>query len=587
MKKFISFAVTATAILGLGSFNSCQEEDFGASKAVLQERSFEHGFIKEFGKPSANQSWDFYAQEMQIRRQANLTRADGDEGDEEDLPWERDINQPTDDDFKELAHSWWYSLEEENDNSDVGDNYYNLKSTGTFKIYAVNYGGGIEVNTGENNDYSFDFGLVWLDKNNDEHEMPLFHEGHKQGYPGDTEYGWNFGNPGWGKEVYLPYGTRFYFYLRYNNRFLAWSERVQTGTDWWGNPTYTTVNHDEKRGWQYYQSNEPPVFIDYFGDEVTFENYVGPSTKLYTTERIDESTGKDEQIMMIGFEDAFGLDGSKGTNDYDDYDFNDVVLLIEGDLPVSENKRFFAEDKSALDWDYNDVVFDVSNTGIVLRAVGGTMPVWLKVTNKKTEVSYTEELHELLASVQHQEIHQNHKLWYEQEDENGEMQKYYKPIDVGANPGLWLDPETIIRWTIDDGTRLDISEDGEDEVAYFANPKAGNKKTGDVELIVGSYYGQPREEAETLAKLGSDENDTRPKISRFPEDGDIPAMFSTTTNVRWMKELKKITYGYKNFFGGGEVVDGVPQWWKSGFDDRYWYQFGGDTDPDDPKTTNP
>ena len=61
------------------------------------------------------------------------------------------------DDFKELAHSWWYYLEEENDNSDVGDNYYNLKSTGTFKIYAVNYGGGIEVNTGENNDYSFDY----------------------------------------------------------------------------------------------------------------------------------------------------------------------------------------------------------------------------------------------------------------------------------------------------------------------------------------------------------------------------------------------------------------------------------------------
>lgn len=573
MKKTLPIAIIATSVLGLGSLTSCQEEDFGVSNAVLQEHAFEHGFIKEFSKPSANQSWDFYAQEMQIRRlEAGLTRADGD-----DEPWERDINQPEDNDFKTLAHSWWDSLEEENDNSDVGDNHYNLKSTGTFKIYAVNYGGGIEVNNSENNTYDLDFGLVWIDKQNGEHEMPLFHSGHKQGYPGDTEYGWNFGNPGWGKEVYLPYGTKFYFYMRFNYRFLEWDEEVQVWNERRQRWETQTVTHPAKRGMQYYASNQPPVFVDYNGENVTFEKYVGPSTKLYTTERIDESTGKDEQIMMIGFEDAFGLDGTKGTNDYDDYDFNDIVLLIEGDLPVSENKRFFAEDKSAYDWDYNDVVFDVANTGIVLRAVGGTMPVWLKVTDKNGDETYTEELHELLHSKQHQTIHQNHELTYEL---NGRT--LYKPIDVGSNPGLWLDPETIIRWTIEDGTRLGINDDGEDEMLYFANPDAGEKKTGDVELIVGSYYNQPREEAITLSKLGSDENDSRrPKIIRFPEDGDIPAMFSTSTNVRWMKELQKITLGYHNFFGGN-IVDGVPQWWKAGLDDSYWYQFVGDVDPDDP-----
>ena len=65
MKKFFTFAVTAMAILGLGSLTSCQEEDFDVSTAVLQERAFEQGFIEEFGKPSADQRWDFYAQKME------------------------------------------------------------------------------------------------------------------------------------------------------------------------------------------------------------------------------------------------------------------------------------------------------------------------------------------------------------------------------------------------------------------------------------------------------------------------------------------------------------------------------------------
>ena len=64
MKKYLSFAVTAMAILGLGSLTSCHDEDFDVSTAVLQERAFEQGFIKEFGQPSADQSWDFYAQKM-------------------------------------------------------------------------------------------------------------------------------------------------------------------------------------------------------------------------------------------------------------------------------------------------------------------------------------------------------------------------------------------------------------------------------------------------------------------------------------------------------------------------------------------
>ena len=573
MKKNLSFAIIAMAILGLGSLTSCHDEDFGASTAVLQERAFEQGFFKEFGKPSADQTWDFYAAQMEaIRNGASKTRATMDV-----TPSHRSIPQPTDDDFKALANSWTNSLEESNNNANVGQNSYTLTSTGTFKIYAVNYGGGIETQE----KYNFKFGIVYIDSNNAPQEMELFHWGFEEGYPGETAYGYGFGNPGWGQEVTLPIGTRFYFYMTYTYDF----GRAQ-GWDWIPNGRY----HDQK-----YYSNATPTFFGYSNDhddDITYSDFGGTSTLLYTTEDITED--HDEQIMMIGIEDAWGLNGRRYTQNYLDYDYNDIVLLIEGELPVSENKRFFAEDKKSFDWDYNDVVFDVSNTGIVLRAVGGTLPVWLKITDKKGTVTYTDELHKLLLSKQHQAIHKNHKLTFEREVmENGIKVKktFYKPIDVASNPGLWLDPEPIVRWTIEDGTRLDITAEGVDEVELFANPFVA-KKSGDVELIVGSDYEETLEEAlERIAAveaetpganrwLDSDANDYRTKIIRFPENGGVPAIWSATTNVRWMKELQKITLGYENFYGGGDVVNGVPQWWKSGLHDDYWYQFVGDVDPD-------
>ena len=583
MKKNNYLAIATFAILALGSFTCCHDEDFGVSAPVLQQRAFEQSFIKEFGKPSPDQTWDFYAQEMNaIRSKAGTTRAK-----QAITVTTVDVDQPDDADFKALCDSWWDSLEEGNNNAHVGQNNYTLTSTGPFNIYAVNYGGGIETEAPR----ELDFGLVYIDPDdNSPHEVPLFGTGFKDGFKptykswaGATEN--DCGNPGWGKRVTIPAGVRFYFYLRHTCLF---------GTGWNNDGSWQTTDTRE----QIFYSNQAPVFIDHDGNQMdySFYNgrpYEGNSTLLYTTERIDEATGKDEQIMMIGFEDAWGLDGTNYTPNYLDLDFNDIVLIIDGELPVSDTKRFFIEDKSAFDWDYNDVVFDVSNTGIVLRAVGGTLPVWLGVTDKRGVTTWTEELHNLLASKQHQTIHQNHKLYYEAEvKENGTLvkKKFYKPIDVAANPGLWLDAEPIVRWTNSEGTRLGINENGEDEVALFANPFAANP-IGDIQLLVGSDFDQTFSDAQELyalsnessiEKLDFDDYQNRPRLVRLAQAGGIPAIWSATTNVRWMQEFKKITLGYHNFYGKGEKVNGFPQWWKTNVDDTYWYQFVGDVDPDNP-----
>ncbi len=603
MKKTLPIAIIATSLLGLGSLSSCHDEDFDVSTAVLQERAFEQNFIKEFGKPSANQSWDFYSQKMEaIRQGAAVTRATMAEGD-----LSEDINQPTNQYFKGLIDSWHTSLEEGLDNSRVGQNNYSLTSTGDFKIYAVRYAGGLEVGPEKVDlngntqspwddynipDYDFDFGIIYNNGQTVPDTLSLFGKGFKNGFsPTDPiptfPNSKAFGNPGWGKEVRLPKGTSFIFYLSYS---YTWTSGDNSHT------IRQTLYSDRTPEFTYaYRRNNA-----WRESTLDFPNYGGASTLLYSTEYIDPETGKDEQVMMIGFEDAFGLDGTHAPDDWDDMDFNDVVLIIEGELPEPTAKRFFVEDKSNFDWDYNDVVFDVMNTGIVLRALGGTLPVFLRVqdrlpgsTPQLVRKGGIAELHELMQNLQPQTIHQNEELTYQREVmENGKkvMKTFYKPIDAASYEttgieGLWFDAVQVVTWT-SLGTSTNNTRLEEGEVERFANPLVTNK-VGDVELVVLPEW-QENYNLGEIASLsefdftGDDSNDARQKIIKMTDIGGIPAIWSGPVSINWVKEMQKITLGYPRFYGGGTTPEGStqPEWWA---DDEtkpnnssYWYTFGGD-----------
>lgn len=600
-KNYLAFALLGS--LAFGSLTSCQDEDFGVSTPVLQERAFEHSFIKEFGQPSPDQTWDFYALQMDaLRSKGGATRATT----AIDLPEVAsppDVDQPTTDEFKAIADSWHGSLEEGINNSRVGQNHFTLTSTGEFNIFAVNYGGGIEYDP----QYNFMFGLIYIDQNDGQkYKMPLFHGGFNNAkgffptystWDNDNPEHWDSGNPGWGKKVNLPVGTRFYFYMEFTYVYSKWDDRPENApADWspwsghWVNDPsvgWWTWDHPAKNKEQEYVSNEVPVFHNYYDQDIVYSSYGGNSTLLYTTERITENHA--EQLMMIGLEDAWGLDGTNGAPDWMDLDFNDVVLVIDGELPLSDTKRFFVEDKSAFDWDYNDVVFDVANNGITLRAVGGTLPIWLYVKDKNGKETYTEELHKLMQDLQPQAEKHDLILTYTLSTDDGEKTRY-KPIDVAANPGIWFDAVQILTWAISVTEGEPTTRLMEGELERFANPFVANP-IGDIKVLVGSEYGQSLSEAlerlplnnePSIEKLDFENYENRPKLVELAQQGGIPAIWTGTTNVRWMKELQKITLGYKNFYGKGEKVDGFPQWWKTNVDDNYWYQFVGDVDPDDP-----
>ena len=605
MKKYLSFAVTAMAILGLGSLTSCHDEDFDVSTAVLQERAFEQGFIKEFGQPSADQGWDFYAQKMQsLSEGAGMTRATN------AIQTLEPITQPIGEEyFDEVVANVKSVLEDNLNNSAHGQNSYSLTSTGSFKIYAVLYQG---YHT-QDKDRNLEFGIMYNGT-----PIPLFGPISYSDYNKVNAAGTGItqckqGDPinpginvvmqdnkpvneavsGFGWNITSTPGDKFYFYMKIKAQDKQGRNRMY---EYYSNSS----TFDYSSTYNYNNLNNHAELKDRYGNTPA-----GPSELVYSLEVKQGDEYK--KIMIIGFEDAWSDENA-------DADYNDVVIVLEGNLPEPTSKRFFCEDKESFDWDYNDVVFDVSNYGITLRAVGGTLPVFLRVKEKGSDtyriIGMTNEdsdpanypykgktyyeLHELMQSQQYQSDYQEDSPgggvpgeWHRAQHKNARLtytlngKTYYRPIDVGVKPqGHWLDPVLIANWLNDTNKELT-----DDEVTRFANPLATNK-VGDVQLVVLPEYPEDGEYDEDLLETirtasahtdaGSDANDPREKIKvvNVPGIGGIPAIWSAPVSVQWMKELKKITLGYKDFYGVGDA-DNVygKQWWENNKDISYMYDF--------------
>ena len=556
MKKTIFWAIATLGLLTFGSLTSCQDEDFDVSTAVLQERAFEQNFIKEFGKPSATQTWDFYSLQMEaLRQETGMTRGTQ----EITVEVDKTISQPTDAYFTNTVQTIGYALEEYVDNSLVGQNNYTLTSTGDFKIYAVRYAGGIETQS----TYKLDFGLAYYE-NGHRVLVPLFGYGFKTGYSPTSG---SYGNPGWAAEVKIPKGQSFHFYLKYTYPFPAGKMNNQGST-------IAAHNQD-----QIFYSNESPTFIQIDGTPQVFSDYGGASTLLYSSERIVPSEHVDEQVMIIGFEDAWGHDNGDDANEltqtgWFDKDFNDIVVILIGKLPEPSSKRFFAEDLESFDYDYNDVVFDVSSNGIVLRAVGGSLPVFLRITNRLGNTLVTEELHELMKSLQiapqpdsDQPDNRLKEVTYQRESDG---KTFYKSIDVNGykitgkpNQNIWLDPVQIVNWEYLGTEETKHTRLNEIEVEKFGE-EVNDTYKGNVELIVLPEYQTSYDLSgiSSLTTLKEDDDKKGPKIVKMTPPGTIPAMWTGTVSTMWMNELTKITLGYPYFYGGTTVGDIYYNWYE-------------------------
>ncbi len=566
MKKFFSFAFIAMSVIG--SLTSCHDEDLDVSTAVLQEHAFEQGFIKEFGKPSANQSWDFYTQLMQSLRKEGATRATMD-----DPVIDTSIGQGEMGEWLTAfsANIKNNILKDGVNNSATGQSNFSLVSTGEFKIYAVHYGGAIEHDSG----YDFHFGIGYYDENGNPTEVEMFDDYTE----GDTDQN----NPGYGAKVNLAPGTKFYFYITYINNHTYRYRSGGNNTSWHSrNAEYETCFR------KYYTNANPsaPVHKTHNWSNAgnnpnwnnnietnTYLNYPGAATLLYST----ENDGK--QYMIIGFEDAWHL-GCPGNPDLD---YNDIIFVLEGQLPVPTSKRFFCEDLQSYDWDYNDVVFDVTSRGVVLRAVGGTLPVYLEITDKKGVTHRYGELHKLMWEGQTDEEKRKHPYYHHEIEIEGNKGDYYIPIRVGANPGLPIEAVQLGPvWNYEDmddehtfdGEGLALTDE---EVIAFANPMAANP-VGGVKLIVYRDIDSRR----IVEEDGQQVDNSGFQVIEVPGIGQAPAIWSAPASVAWMIEMQKITNAYPDFYGRGKTDDpstgGMPIWWGN-VNPADTYTFSGDVDP--------
>lgn len=455
--KGISAIVMATLLVG--SLASCHDEDFGASDAILRERSFEQGFVKEFGQPAADQRWDFYAQMME-KRDAALASKEEEEGitraSASDFTFTQLSEQPA---FIEKADLLGYlhsTFPEGVNNSSKGTRDYTMSYGGEFTISAIYYG-----NAQETYD-NFEFGfatypdnfwdwirwfIYYLSGNYWFERFPLFYKSNSAGI-----------NPGTAYTVRMRNINVFDLYIRVPRNSAG------TGGDYF-----------------YYSAASQSMILK--DDSFTY---------------FDEATNSNitTYYRMIGFED----DWSRNS----DRDFNDVVVVISTTeqeiLPSPISARYFCEDKNSLDWDFNDVVFDVSNTGITIYAVGGTLPVKIRYTvANKTQT--TDELHELMGIG---------KI---------EGTEFYKPINVNASNGV--DHINTVK--------INFSDRISNEQVQAFKP--------------------------TLIVSGSTFSEVDPNVNtevQYNPSGSIPSIIQVPFGTIWMKELTKISKGFPTFYTGEE-----------------------------------
>ena len=371
--KGISAIVMATLLVG--SLASCHDEDFGASDAVLRERSFEQGFVKEFGQPAADQRWDFYAQMME-KRDAALASKEEEEGitraSSSDFTFTPLSEQPA---FIEKADLLGYlhsTFPEGVNNSSKGTRDYTMSYGGEFTISAIYYGNAQETYN------NFEFGFAT--------------------YP-DTFLGW--------VRWFINFLLGNYYFDRFPLFYESNTSNINPGTAY-------TVSMRNINVFDLYirvPRTRTGSASDYYYSAASQSMILKDDSFTY----YDEATNSNitTYYRMIGFEDNW--------SNSSDRDFNDVVVVISTTeqeiLPTPISARYFCEDKKSLDWDFNDVVFDVSNTGITIYAVGGTLPVKIRYT-VANNTQTTEELHELMGVG---------KI---------EGTEFYKPINVNASTGV-------------------------------------------------------------------------------------------------------------------------------------------------------
>lgn len=471
MKKYLFLIIALITSL---MATSCQDEDFGFT---IDEIKYTTAFEKAFGKIPEYQNWDFY---QQANRTGNgLTRA-GSGGGITTVYGNSTLDQ-------DIVTNALSIIPENRYNGTKGQQATEFTYQDEFTLYPLTYHGGYETA-----DYHFVFGIRTKDSNNNVLEtQAIFAAGSS--------------NANQSCKVTLSEGSIFDFYITY--------DLCKTcGGDGKGILGLGKCRACNGAGASTNSQNN---------DHYTFYSSEDHCRTIYN------QSGSNDKIMVLAFEDQQSLEKKYGAISEWGFwgflniagkwvatepNFHDFVIAIDGNLPVPSGKRFMCEDlignyQSDSYIDYNDLVFDLQpkrdrTTDVIIRAVGGTLPIYLKVDGKEVGG----ELHSLLGKETNQ------------------------PINVGAMETKTQDGNTVEFECIADAKIINIPLDlvsSSDALEEFNNVEVTVLVNGDEKTI--SFPAEQRKAS--------------------------PYIIATPIETNWMKENICIKRGYPDFFTG--------EWWKN------------------------
>lgn len=258
---------------------------------------------------------------------------------------------------------------------------------------------------------------------------------------------------------------------------------------------------------------------------------------------IHEGTGenhkKPSQVLIIGCEDAHGVES--------DFDVNDVVYMIIGYpyaptiVPTTEiiKKRYMCEDLGATDdFDFNDIVVDVTQTmeyELVTRPEGVSAD-YTYPNDKNIQVSMNpkEDTKKQYAKISHvcgtlpfQVKVGNY--WFKKITDPTQDYDTRKALSESTGTRGYIDPAA------NDGWNPNVSK----EITGW-NPKTNNIKI----YVEWNKYGSKPDGQEHESKDFSADTDDKfadfangefQKVT-FPKNGDVPYMIAVDQDIPWVKE---------------------------------------------------
>lgn len=258
-------------------------------------------------------------------------------------------------------------------------------------------------------------------------------------------------------------------------------------------------------------------------------------------EGIDENHKMPSQVLIIGCEDAHGVES--------DYDVNDVVYMIIGYpyapeiVPTTQliKKRYMCEDLGATDdFDFNDIVIDVNqsmeyqlitnpegkaedyeydgNLQVYMQAKPETKKQWARISHVCGTLPFQVKVGDYYF----------HKVTdptddYKTRNELAQSATTTRGIDIAETDG-WNPNETkeITGW-----------DPKANNVTIYVEWKGG-RKADDSEHTSMEY--NPNSEEDRYADFANGEC----KVVKFPKDGDVPYIIAVDQDIPWMKERVSI-----------------------------------------------